>query len=389
MMFQFQKLSFIFIALALPLSINAEGEVKSLPVSFTTSSVSDAEIQATKAQDGEQPAQPLNIEIGPSRLTLFGYAQTKYELSRENHKTKNELDITRIILMANAQITKQLSFFLMLDPATKDSKKLLHEYYGQYEFLPELKLRIGQYKQPFTLENIISPTLLGAVNLNECTLYEEGIAGDPLQGNVVGRDMGIMFTGNVLPASDGHRYFNYSLGVFNGAGINQKENNSQKDVIGMLNFLPTKDITLSTSFILGTGHALTNDIYGRIKAGDNYSRRRWSIGTEIKLNPLMLRSEYIRGWNKGQKSQGWYAEAWLRVLPKLDVVLDYCYLDKNMSLNRDQQATFASFTETNNYIIGLQYWLYKKCRISTQYIFFDRRTGMDSRTWLTQFQIGF
>jgi len=373
----------------------SEQTVKERKVSLTIGNTSDSELASRRAIDGEQPIQPLNINIGTRKLTLFGYAQTQYQLTNtpafgeQAAKTSNEFNVTRVILMANAELTKKLSFFLMIDAASTQSSKHLHEYYAQYAFLPELKVRLGQFKQPFTLENIIAPTLLGTVNLNECTRYEAGIAGDPLQGNNVGRDMGLMITGEAFPAKDGHRLLNYSLGVFNGAGMNQKENNDQKDVIGMLNYLPRKNITLSTSFLLGTGHAIANDPYGRIAEGSDYSRKRWSVGTEIKQGPFMLRSEFMLGWNDHRRSRGFYAEVWYRIIPKLDIVADFDYLNKNCDLSRDEQATYAQYTETHNYLIGLQYWIYKACRLSTQYIYNDHRTGPDSHVWLTQMQIAF
>ena len=372
-----------------------EAGEKRIDIRLSTTNTTDSALTARRAIDGEQPVQPLNISIGTRKLTLFGYAQTQYQLTHNMASegipasNTNEFNMTRVILMANAELTKQLSFFLMIDAASTQSSKHLHEYYAQYAFSPAIKLRLGQFKQPFTLENIIAPTLLGTVNLNECTRYMAGIAGDPLQGNNVGRDMGFMLTGDLLLASDGHRRINYSLGVFNGAGINQKENNSQKDIIGMLNYLPWAPLTVSTSFILGTGHALTDDPYGLIAAGNDYSRRRWSVGAEWKQGKLMVRSEYMRGWNAHRRSEGFYAEAWYRLLPHLDLVLDYDYLNKNLDLNAEGQAAYPAYTATHNYLVGLQYWIYKACRLSTQYIINDRRTGSDSHVWLTQMQIAF
>ena len=244
--------------------------------------------QETPKTDGSDA---VKIQLGTKSLRLMGYAQTTFSAKDVDGERTDEMSIDRVILMAHAQLTQRLGFFLMADVAATDSKKHLHEYYGQYDFMPELKLRIGQFKQPFMLENLIPPTLLGNIQMNEATLYETAIATDPLMGNTVGRDAGIMLTGDLLPNSNGRKRLNYSLGVFNGTGINAKENNAQKDLIGMVNWTPAKGVTLSTSFILGTGHALADDLYSGIKAGDDYSRKRWSVGTELDLKPLKLRSE--------------------------------------------------------------------------------------------------
>ena len=378
-----------FVAVAEDVTAPVETEKKSLSVSVSTLNTSDSAIMATKPQDGEKPVQPLNIHIGPSKLTLFGYAQTQFDMTKIGPETKNSFSMTRVILMANAELTRKLSFFLMVDVASTQSSKHLHEYYAQYAFMPELKVRVGQFKTPYTMENIISPTLLGTVNLNEGTRYMAGVAGDPLYGNYVGRDVGAMITGDAIKARDGHYYLNYSVGVFNGAGMNLRDNNKHKDVAAMLNVLPTKNITLSGSFIIGKGNAQADDMFGTIAQATDYTRNRWSVGAEVKWNPLKLRTEYMAGKNGDIKNRAFYAELWCRLFRNFDVVLDYDYLDKNTALCKDAREAMPAWTRTSNYLVGLQYWVYKKCRISTQYIYSDRNIGPDTKAWITQFQIAF
>lgn len=390
-----KKIIVLFI-IALPLmalAVEPENETtpneKKLAVGISTLNTSDSAVMATKPQEGEKPVQPLNIHIGPSKLTLFGYAQTQFDMTKIGPETKNSFSMTRIILMANAELTRKLSFFLMIDAASTQASKHLHEYYAQYAFMPELKVRVGQFKTPYTLENIISPTMLGTVNLNEGTRYMAGIAGDPLYGNYVGRDVGAMVTGDAVKARDGHYYLNYSVGLFNGAGMNLRDNNKHKDVAAMLNVLPTKNITLSGSFIIGKGNAQADDMFGTIAQGTDYTRNRWSVGAEVKWKPLRLRTEYMAGKNGDIKNRAFYAELWCRLFRNFDIVLDYDYLDKITALSKDAREAMPSWTRTNNYLVGLQYWVYKACRISTQYIFSDRNIGPDTKMWLTQFQIAF
>ena len=106
------------------------------------------------------PYNSLNLEIGLSKLRLFGYAQSTYYYNRTAGVNKNALDIQRVILMADAHLTKRLSFFLMYDVV----KSEMHEYYAQYEFAPSVKVRVGQYKQPFTLESTLTPTYMSTIH---------------------------------------------------------------------------------------------------------------------------------------------------------------------------------------------------------------------------------
>ena len=54
-----------------------DGGERGIKVAVSTLNTSDSAVMATRPQDGEKPVQPLNIHIGPSKLTLFGYAQTQ------------------------------------------------------------------------------------------------------------------------------------------------------------------------------------------------------------------------------------------------------------------------------------------------------------------------
>ena len=330
----------------------------------------------------------LNLEIGLSKLRLFGYAQSTYYYNRKAGADKNALDIQRVILMADAQLTRRLGFFLMYDAV----KSEMHEYYAQYEIAPFMKLRVGQYKQPFTLESILSPTYMSTIQYDPSVLYLAGIATDPLMGNNVARDAGVMLTGDFL--NNGERnLFNYSIGVFNGPGMNQKENNNQKDVAGMLQYKPTKGILLEGSFLVGTGHALTDSPFGLFPAGYNYSRHRWNVGVEAEFSPLYLRAEYIQGYDGGVHSRGGYVNMLYRIFKNCDLMLNWDNLDKNVHTSRaEQQALYDAsgfVTRLNTYTAGMQWWFHKRCRLQGQFIYTKPRVGEISREFITQLQIVF
>lgn len=88
---------------------------KIIPVKITTTEIPEEKIKSIRAVDGEQPVHPVNINIGLSKLTLFGYAQTGYTYTDIGGQKSNAFDITRIVLMANAELTSKLNFFIMYD----------------------------------------------------------------------------------------------------------------------------------------------------------------------------------------------------------------------------------------------------------------------------------
>lgn len=327
----------------------------------------------------------LNLDIGLSRLRLWGYGQMWFGFNDAN-EASNYAQVKRIILMADAQITKEISFFLMYDAAVSE----LHEYYAQYAVAPWLQVRAGQFKQPFTLESIYSPTFMSTIFYDPSVLYLAGIAGDPLMGNNVARDTGVMLTGDFWKNDKGRYLMNYSIGVFNGPGMNQKENNSQKDVIGMLKFMPTENFLVEGSFLVGTGHAQTASPYGRVAQGENYSRHRWNVGIEAKCAPFYLRSEYIQGSDAGVHSRGGYVNLLYTPVKRFDIVLNWDYLDKNTALSVAEHKEVSNFvTEQNTFTVGAQYWIYKRCRLSAQYVYTKPRVGAIGREFISQLQISF
>jgi hypothetical protein len=88
----------------------------------------------------------------------------------------------------------------------------------------------------------------------------------------------------------------------------------------------------------------------------------------------------MAGNDGGIHSRGYYADVEAHVLPKFDIVADYDYLKKNNDLDGSVVRT---------YMAGFQYWVYKRCRILSQYVRTQPKTGSFTNAWITQFQIGF
>ena len=121
------------------------------------------------------------------RITLSGYAQTGYTYDDAEEKT-NTFDIKRIIFMADGKITDRWSCYFMYN---FNSGGNLLELYTEYHFLPQLTVRVGQFKTMFSIENPLSPS---SVELINCTSQAVGYlaganASDPLYGSNSGRDM--------------------------------------------------------------------------------------------------------------------------------------------------------------------------------------------------------
>lgn len=330
-------------------------------------------------------AQGVTVQSGDLKFDLQGYGQANYNVKNTDDETTNKFELTRVILMPNLQLTPKLNLFAMIDIASKSSDKYMHEYWGQYRFCDAFKVKFGQGKIPFSIENPLAPIAVGNIFFHEGLAYLAGIGGDASYGNFVGRDFGLSVGGDLFKSDKGYHHLSYSVGVFNGSGMNQAENNNQKDFAAKIDYKPCRNLTFSTSTYLGTGYAIADDQYGQFCKDDDYKRQRWAIGVEVNTNQFYLRSEYLRGWNEGTPSQSAYAEAWLKLIKlkkqkqSIDLVLDYEYFDRNI-LQKNL---------TRNYLVGVQWWLYKMCRLSSLFQYKDSPDGNNSRCWVTQLQLVF
>ena len=310
------------------------------------------------------------------RITLEGYMQLGYAYNDKPGSKANSFEMTRAILMASGRITDKWTCYFMYSLA--GTPKIL-EAYTEYHFLPEFNVRLGEFKTPYTYENPLSPTIVELIDCySQAVNYLAGINGsDPLYGSNSGRDLGLMVYGNLFK-----NLVNYKLAVMNGQGINKKDGNNQKDIVGTLNINPLQWLTLTGSFIKGKGCAVaTSNVNPDIQIGDNYTRNRWAAGFVVKLKPVDFRSEYLAGKDGTVKSDGFYATANVHILPKskLDLIASYDYLNKDKAIDNQQ----------TNYIAGLQWWFYPKCRLQVQYTYCNPHQGENYNRVQTQVQVRF
>ena len=308
------------------------------------------------------------------RLTVEGYAQMAYTYDDTEGSRANTFEVKRAILMLRGKITDRWSCYFSYNFA--NTSRIL-EVYTEYKFLPELSVRLGEFKTMFTFENPMSPCNVELINVySQATNYLAGYdSSDPLYGGNAGRDIGLMIYGDLFG-----KLFNYKLAVMNGQGINKKDGNNQKDIVGTLIANPTPWLAIGGTFVKGKGHAVgTSAVNPDIKVGDNYTRNRWSAGAMLKFRPVDIRTEFLHGKDGNVRSNGYYAVASVHVLPKFDVIAAVDYFDRNQMM-KDRQT---------NYVAGVQWWFYPKCRLQLQYTYRDPHLRESSNLLQTQIQVRF
>ena len=320
------------------------------------------------AQQKEQKEIDWMKELS-SRITLNGYAQAGYAYTDQEERMragapKSSYNLKRTLLWAKARITDRWFFLFM-----HDFNSVVQEFYTDYRVTKgkELTVRLGQFKNSFSMENPLSPVQLELVDV--CSQAVTCYSGcyDPLYGLHYGRDLGLEIYGDLF-----NNHLHYELGIMNGQGINRKDGNDDKDVILKLEYR-TDQFRIVASGQKGRGHAVGTAAWNpEIQVGDNYRRDRYSVGAEVKsapyspakykeARPLKIRAEWLGGKDGNVGSMGGYVTSTIPIVDALDAVASVDYFDRNTDMKYHQTQATA----------GLQYWFYKNCRLQLQY----------TRTW--------
>lgn len=317
------------------------------------------------------------------RIELHGYAQAGYTWKHQDDNHSNTFDVKRVLFWAKANVTERWSFLFMHDFSSE-----VQEFYTDYRFSrgKEINVRFGQFKNSLSMQNPLSPTKLDLIDCySQAVVYLTGCGSDPLNGVQYGRDLGLMVYGDVLDSK-----LHYELAVMNGSGINCKDNNNQKDVIGKLEYRIKPNLRVVATGQLGKGHALAESEYcPDIRKGDDYTRDRWSFGAEWKEHAdgvdywknrtAQVQAEILGGRDGSNHSIGAYATACLPVCKELDVIASADYFNYNTDLGLKQM----------NFVVGVQHWFYKTCRVQVQYTNANPAKSKHYGYLQTQLQVAF
>lgn len=181
--------------------------------------------------------------IGPDDLLKFkGYVQTDAYFPVGKAPGYSAFVLRRARFAATGYF--QEHFRYMLYARFDKGKAALNEAFVESRHLSFLKIRVGQFKVPFSLSNLISDA--------QQDLIERPVIIDNF---APAYDVGIMLFGKVL-----YEYLDYAVGTFNGRSLNEEENNNGKDVVARL--------------VVGPFHALENAFLKNIYIGASWSNGR-------------------------------------------------------------------------------------------------------------------
>ncbi len=311
-----------------------------------------------KQGKGEKVMNYLQEHVSLSGYAHAGYSYNTYDI--KNGKDYNNFFVQRAILVTKYEPVKGLHLRFMGDFA----KFKLNELYVQYQPVDAFYVRLGQFLSPLTMENNMSNSIKENIWGSSSVQYFAGIDGtDACFGSGSGRDLGLEVGGAFLRiGKTQHHLFEYRVGVFNGEPANTKETNNHKDIAGSLYIVPVKGLKFFGSVYFGESTAKADNYYGVFATGDRYRRDRWSAGIDFKMGPMYLRTEYMEGLDADIKGRGAYVLLTGSPAKWLDITASVDYLNRNVAIGDAH----------TNYIFGLQWNIYKKCRLQLQYMYHQR-----------------
>lgn len=328
---------------------------------------------AIKAQEDKVKQKKFNI-ISGRPITLNGYTQVRFQSLQEPGK-KDGFDIRRARLDLKGAISEKWDYRMQLDFAS--SPKILDATIG-YRAGDYLKVTAGQFKIPFSMENLASSNKLESIDRSQ-VVEALSARGKDVTGNNNGRDIGLQLSGSVLKINDLY-LVDYAVGVFDGAGINVTDNNEAKDVSARLLFHPIKGLDLGGSYYNGFDNWFT----GTPAVAKNQVRKR--VGGELSytLNDLSIKGEYIQGQDGNIDRSGYYAQAGYYFIPKkFQLVLKYDTYDADMDKSKNIST---------NYTCVLNYMFNDFTRIQAGYTNRheeDKDNQVNNDVIAIQLQIGF
>ncbi len=256
----------------------------------------------------------------------------------------------------------------------------------KYDFA---RIKVGQFKRPFTFENPMNPIDVGFMGYAQNVQRLAGFNDRTGEHASNGRDIGIQLQGDLLKNGSGRYLLHYQAGVFNGQGINTKDVDNRKDLIGGLWLMPAKGLRVGAFGWVGSSarNGTWTDSKGNSRSGVvSLSKYRYAVSAEYKNEDWQIRSEYIHSTGygfkttrqdeetgrdatvntaQGDKADGFYVSC---IAP---IVKQRLRAKARYDLYRKSAAWTDSRTQ---YEIGLNYLFCRNLEIQAEYAFINDRS---------------
>lgn len=351
-------------------------------------------------------------------LKLSGYGMTQYQYIGQEGAKSNTFNIRMARIALEGRIAGDFYWKTQIqfngNTSNLGSSPRMVDLFAEWQKYEMFKVKIGQFKNPFTFENPMHPIVQGFMSYSQNVSKLAGFSDRAGEHASNGRDIGLQLQGDFLKNANGRNLLHYQIGVFNGQGINTKDVDNQKNIIGGVWVMPVKGMRIGAFGWTGSyarkgtwnDDEQGNIVYQKDAAGNpvldeegnpkketfsgvrKLSQNRYAFSFEYNVNDWTLRSEYIHSTGMafaksitnhgdanskdcnlngkiGNKAQGVYA---LVIAP---IVSKKLYAKARYDMYQANGKTDMMRTQ---YEAGLNFHISKNFTILTEYALINDRT---------------
>jgi len=244
----------------------------------------------------------IGLQDKSFEMRIGGLIQTDFLMFQNSYPIKNDFDIRRARLFVEGRLYRDFSYRLEYELEGSSTDDLIDAYIN-YDAVPWLQVRMGQFKEPFSFEQLTSDKNL---------VFTERSFGYYLTPV---RDVGLMLHGSVYDEA-----IMYGVGVFNGDGTdaNRLSQKDSKQVTGRLVCKPLQHLCpdFLKSLQIGGSYSYarldTSDFNVKVKTParttfftiqprakfhmteDVDDLNRYGLEIAYTIGPMLLMSEYFK-----------------------------------------------------------------------------------------------
>lgn len=329
-----------------------------------------------------------------NNVKLSGYGMTQYQYSSQDGNESNSFNLRMLRMSLEGRILDDFYWKTQIqfngNTSTLGNSPRVVDMFAEWQKYKYFRVKVGQFKRPFTFENPMNPIDQGFMSYSQNVSKLAGF-NDRAGGHASnGRDIGVQLQGDFLKNASGRELLHYQVGVYNGQGINTKDIDQRKDIIGGVWVMPVKGMRIGVFGWEGTyarkGNWTAED--GTVQSGvRSLDQHRYAISGEYVVDDWTFRSEYIHSTGKafakalnntndatssdcnlssnGDKADGLYA---LVIAP---IIKKKCHIKARYDMYRPTAEWSRSKTQ---YEIGADYVFHKNFQISAEFARVNDRT---------------
>ncbi|MCI0490548.1 MAG: hypothetical protein L0229_28480 [Blastocatellia bacterium] len=227
----------------------------------------------------------LRSADGDFETSIIGYGQIDFRAYQSGDHPPNTFLIRRARLGIEGKIFRYFDYRIQGDFADRESAAL-RDFYVNVHRIEKFQLRFGQFKEPFSQENLHPASALDFVERS----LVNALTPD--------RSPGIMASGVFNKG-----VFEYYAGAFNGKGILEPNDNGTPENVVRLRFAPWKKSNLSWAkgLAFGGAYAQGREVDGLSVRGQTESRS-FTFFNSVPVNGKIIRANAEMSWMLGPAS---------------------------------------------------------------------------------------